>query len=66
MNLQFELYIKTGEPDGQLNPKKKVWETIAPDLKTDANCVATYKGEPFMVPGKGVIKSASLANYQIK
>lgn len=60
------LQIKTGKPDEQLNPKKKIWETIAPYLKTNSNCVATFKGDPFMVPGKGVIKSPSLANFQIK
>ena len=55
-----------GEPDGQLNPKKKIWEQVAPDLKTNEKCEATYKGVVLAVPGKGVVKAPSLANVQIK
>ncbi len=33
-----------GEPDTQLNPKKKVWESIQPELKTSQTLVASYKG----------------------
>ncbi|CAH1401903.1 unnamed protein product, partial [Nezara viridula] len=29
-------------PDAVLNPKKKVFETVAPDLKTDSEMIATY------------------------
>uniref|UniRef100_A0A8D1NR03 Aminoacyl tRNA synthetase complex interacting multifunctional protein 1 n=1 Tax=Sus scrofa TaxID=9823 RepID=A0A8D1NR03_PIG len=36
-----------GEPDKELNPKKKIWEQIQPDLYTNDDCVATYKGAPF-------------------
>jgi methionine--tRNA ligase beta chain len=37
-----------GEPEAANKiKKKKGWETCAPDLATDANCVATYKGDPF-------------------
>lgn len=42
-----------GEPDKELNPKKKIWEQIQPDLHTNDECVATYKGAPFEVKGKG-------------
>merc|ERR1719235_380121 len=42
-----------GEPDAQLNPKKKIFEAVQPDFATDANGVATYKGDPFVVKGKG-------------
>ncbi|XP_023590549.1 aminoacyl tRNA synthase complex-interacting multifunctional protein 1 isoform X3 [Trichechus manatus latirostris] len=38
-----------GEPDKELNPKKKIWEQIQPDLYTNAECVATYKGAPFEI-----------------
>mmetsp|Transcript_302 Transcript_302/g.940 ORF Transcript_302/g.940 Transcript_302/m.940 type:complete len:1013 (-) Transcript_302:47-3085(-) len=44
--VMFEGY--PGEADEQLNPKKRVFESVAPDLVTDAQCVATYKGVPFM------------------
>nr|XP_039325868.1 aminoacyl tRNA synthase complex-interacting multifunctional protein 1-like [Saimiri boliviensis boliviensis] len=45
-----------GMPDKELNPKKKIWEQIQPDLHTNDECVATYKGVPFEVKGKGVLK----------
>lgn len=56
----------SGQPDVVLNPKKKIFETVAPDLKTDQNRVATYKGVPFIVSGKGVVTTQSLQNVQIK
>lgn len=55
-----------GAPDDQLNPKKKIWEQVAPDLKTNDERIATYKGAVFKVANKGVVKAASLANVQIK
>ena len=54
------------KPDAVLNPKHKVFETVAPDLKTDANRVATYKGVALTVPGKGNVTSPSLTGVQIK
>ncbi|KAK0139638.1 Aminoacyl tRNA synthase complex-interacting multifunctional protein 1 [Merluccius polli] len=55
-----------GEPDKELNPKKKVWEQVQPDLRTDESCVATYKGAPFQVAGKGVCKAQTMSNSGIK
>ncbi|XP_065916619.1 aminoacyl tRNA synthase complex-interacting multifunctional protein 1-like [Dysidea avara] len=55
-----------GKPDEVLNPKKKIFEQVQPDLHTDANCIANYKGVAFTVPGKGVCKAASFANCGIK
>ncbi|XP_075400074.1 aminoacyl tRNA synthase complex-interacting multifunctional protein 1 isoform X2 [Tenrec ecaudatus] len=55
-----------GEPDKELNPKKKIWEQIQPDLYTNAECVATYKGVPFEVKGKGVCRAQSMSNSGIK
>ncbi|XP_030643812.1 aminoacyl tRNA synthase complex-interacting multifunctional protein 1a [Chanos chanos] len=55
-----------GEPDKELNPKKKVWEQVQPDLRTDAQCVATYKGAAFEVEGKGVCKAQTMSNSGIK
>ncbi|XP_044047380.1 aminoacyl tRNA synthase complex-interacting multifunctional protein 1-like isoform X3 [Siniperca chuatsi] len=55
-----------GEPDKELNPKKKVWEQIQPDLRTDGQCVATYKGAAFEVAGKGVCKAQTMGNSEIK
>ncbi|CAH6789054.1 Aimp1 [Phodopus roborovskii] len=55
-----------GEPDKELNPKKKIWEQVQPDLHTNADCVATYKGVPFEVKGKGVCRAQTMANSGIK
>ncbi|XP_059903564.1 aminoacyl tRNA synthase complex-interacting multifunctional protein 1a isoform X1 [Gadus macrocephalus] len=55
-----------GEPDKELNPKKKVWEQVQPDLRTDQSCVATYKGAPFEVAGKGVCRAQTMSNSGIK
>ncbi|XP_035993490.1 aminoacyl tRNA synthase complex-interacting multifunctional protein 1a isoform X2 [Fundulus heteroclitus] len=55
-----------GEPDKELNPKKKVWEQVQPDLRTDDRCVATYKGAAFEVAGKGVCKAQTMSNSGIK
>ena len=52
-------------PDAQLNPKKKIFETVAPDLKVNPDKLATYKGIPWTVNGKHV-KSQTLVNVQIK
>ncbi|XP_041941745.1 aminoacyl tRNA synthase complex-interacting multifunctional protein 1a [Alosa alosa] len=56
----------SGDPDKELNPKKKVWEQVQPDLQTDAKCVATYKGSAFEVTGKGVCKAQTMSNSGIK
>jgi len=56
----------TRNPDAVLNPKKKIFETVAPDLMTNAEKVATYKGIPFTVKGKGVVVSETLPNVNIK
>lgn len=59
-------FLTAGEPDKELNPKKKVWEQIQPDLRTDERCVATYKGAAFEVAGKGVCKAQTMSNSGIK
>ena len=56
-NVSFCRY--TGEPEAQLNPKKKIFEAIAPDLKTGADGVAQYKSVPFMT-SKGPVTSTLL------
>jgi aminoacyl tRNA synthase complex-interacting multifunctional protein 1 len=60
----FEGY--DGKPDSELNPKKKIFEQIAPDLKTNDKCVATYKGVPFKVAGRGEVVAPTLANVAVK
>ncbi|XP_007054459.3 aminoacyl tRNA synthase complex-interacting multifunctional protein 1 isoform X2 [Chelonia mydas] len=55
-----------GEPEKELNPKKKIWEQIQPDLHTNDQCIATYKGVPFEVKGKGVCRAQTMASSGIK
>nr|XP_027119045.1 probable methionine--tRNA ligase [Coffea arabica] len=54
-----------GSPDDQLNPKKKVWETVQPDLRTDEELVACFKGIPFTTSA-GVCKVSSLNEAKIR
>jgi len=54
-----------GEHDAQLNPKHKVWETVQPELKTNDQLVATYKGVPFKTSA-GICTVKSIANGGIK
>ncbi|XP_055902192.1 aminoacyl tRNA synthase complex-interacting multifunctional protein 1 [Eupeodes corollae] len=56
----------TRNPDAQLNPKKKVFETCAPDLKTNDNLVACFKGAALHVPGKGNVVAQTLKNVNVK
>lgn len=53
-------------PDVQLNPKKKIFETVAPDLRTNGDLIAVYKGAALHVPGKGPIKAQTLKNVCVK
>lgn len=59
-------FLIAGEPDKELNPKKKVWEQLQPDLRTDGQCIATYKGAAFEVACKGVCKAQTMSNSEIK
>ena len=54
-----------GEPDEQLNPKKKVFEGVQPDLASTVDCVAAYKGVPF-ITSAGACTVASVALGPIK
>ncbi|XP_065366765.1 aminoacyl tRNA synthase complex-interacting multifunctional protein 1 [Calliphora vicina] len=54
------------QPDAQMNPKKKIFETCAPDLKTNDALVACFKGAVLHVPGKGNVVAQTLKNVQVK
>ncbi|XP_050499088.1 aminoacyl tRNA synthase complex-interacting multifunctional protein 1 isoform X2 [Diabrotica virgifera virgifera] len=56
----------TRQPDSVMNPKKKIFETVAPDLHTNDNLEACYKNIPFKVEGKGVCYSKTLKNVPVK
>jgi len=55
-----------GEPDNQLNPKKKHWEAIAKDLAVKEDGVASYKGDPFTIGGKGCCTAPTMRQCIIK
>ncbi|KAJ3321097.1 hypothetical protein HDU76_000149 [Blyttiomyces sp. JEL0837] len=54
-----------GEPEEQLNPKKKVFETVQPDFKTRDDLVAVWKDVEFRTH-RGVVKASSLKQASIK
>lgn len=60
----FEKY--PGEPDAQLNPKKKIWEQISPDIKTNEEGVAMYKDDPFKVAGIDGLFKSTLKNVNVR
>lgn len=53
-------------PDAVMNPKKKIFETVAPDLHTNGELLACYKDKSFVVPGKGPVKAQTLKNVHVK
>ena len=55
----------SGEPDGMLTAKSKLWEQIQADLHTNAQLVASYKDAPFTTSA-GVCKVRSIANREIR
>jgi len=61
--VQVEGYNRN--PDAQLNPKKKIFEACAPDLKVNDAKQATYKGTLWTVNGQPVT-SQTLVGVQIK
>lgn len=56
----------TRNPDPVMNPKKKIFEMVAPDLSTNDALVACYKGVPLAVRGKGNVTTKSLKNSPVK
>ncbi|CEF61766.1 tRNA-binding domain and Aminoacyl-tRNA synthetase, class 1a, anticodon-binding domain and Nucleic acid-binding, OB-fold domain and Rossmann-like alpha/beta/alpha sandwich fold domain and Methionyl-tRNA synthetase family and Methionyl/Leucyl tRNA synthetase family and Methionine-tRNA ligase, type 1 family-containing protein [Strongyloides ratti] len=53
-------------PDSVLNPKKKVWEQVAPDLKVNNEGKATYKGELLLVNSQTFVVAPTLRDVNIK
>ncbi|KAG2176269.1 hypothetical protein INT43_005503 [Umbelopsis isabellina] len=49
-----------GTPENVLNPKKKYWETVQPDFKTNGETVAYFQDKPFL------IKSSSGEDIKVK
>ncbi|GAN00793.1 tRNA binding domain containing protein [Mucor ambiguus] len=59
-----------GEPEKVLNPKKKYWETVQPELHTDDNLIAHYGDKPLLVrtaSGEAIqMKAKTVKNGGIK
>lgn len=55
----------SGTPDVQLNPKKKVWDKLQADLKTNGAGEATWQGN-FLLTSDGQKILAGLQNCSIK
>lgn len=53
-------------PDKVLNPKKKIWEKIAPDLMVNSNGIATYKNEVLKINETSYMSAPTLRNVLIK
>ncbi|EJW86298.1 endothelial-monocyte activating polypeptide II [Wuchereria bancrofti] len=53
-------------PDLILNPKKKIWEGVAPDLKVNFEGRVVYKGQPLLVNGLSPLLAPSLRNVPVK
>lgn len=56
---------ENSQPDDQLNPKKKIWETLQPDFKTSSNCIAEWQGNP-LITSLGTVKCHSMKGAPIK
>ncbi|XP_073960418.1 tyrosyl-tRNA synthetase [Choristoneura fumiferana] len=58
---------ETGEPDDVLNPKKKVWEKLQVDLKTNDSLMAVWQGNKLISKINGnPTTTKSMKNAQIK
>ncbi|XP_022912822.2 tyrosine--tRNA ligase, cytoplasmic [Onthophagus taurus] len=55
-----------GTPDDVLNPKKKIWEKLQVDLKTNSDCVAHWQGNKLIIKSGDLIKSETMAGAPIK
>ncbi|KAK6751177.1 hypothetical protein RB195_002881 [Necator americanus] len=56
----------THRPDAQLNPKKKIWETVAEDLKVSPDGYAVWKDCPLLVGGKTKMTAPTLRGVFVK
>ncbi|VDK52128.1 unnamed protein product [Gongylonema pulchrum] len=53
-------------PDPVLNPKKKVWEGVAPDLKVSTEGMVVYKEKPLLIDGRLPLIAPTLRDVPVK
>lgn len=58
--------FESGSPDEVLNPKKKVWEKLQIDLKTNSECIAQWQGNNLVTKSGGTIRSSTMKGAPIK
>jgi tyrosyl-tRNA synthetase len=63
--LLFENH-ENGTPDPVLNPKKKIWEKLQADFKTNSDCIVQWKNCNLITKSGGLVRSTSLADTFIK
>lgn len=54
------------DPEPVLNPKKKIWERIAPDLKIDEQGHTVWMGQKLEIRGKGPLLADTLKGVNVK
>lgn len=58
---------ENGEPDEVLNPKKKFWEKLQVDMKTNDGLLAVWQGNKLISKGSGnPVRTKSMKNAPIK
>ena len=57
--------FETGDPDEQLNPKKKVWEKLAEGFKTSDDFKAQWEGNNLMT-NLGIVTCKKVNNAPVK
>ena len=57
--------FETGDPDEQLNPKKKVWEKLAEGFKTSDDFKAQWEGNNLMTK-QGIVTCKKVNNAPVK
>ncbi|VDK76962.1 unnamed protein product [Litomosoides sigmodontis] len=53
-------------PDAILNPKKKIWESVSPDLKVNCEGKVVYKEQPLLVDGISPLLAPSLRDVPVR
>lgn len=64
-----KIYVENfedGTADPVLNPKKKIWEKLQVDLKTNANCIAQWQGNNLVTKSGGLVRSKTMTGAPIK